>query len=228
MIKKAIFFTLSLVTGLLGATALTTAHPSVSILGDSYSTFEGHVVPDTNAIWYFAVPPTGLTDVDNVDQTWWRLLLGNTGWNLERNNSFSGSTICNTGYHGEDYSDRSFITRMDNLGNPDIILIFGATNDSWADAPIGEYKWENQSTYDFYSFRPALGLMLEKITKNHPDARIIYILNDGLKEEIDAAVKAACTRYNVELIELDGIDKINGHPSVNGMKQIASQIEQAL
>ncbi len=228
MIKKAIFFTLSLVTGLLGATALTTAHPSVSILGDSYSTFEGHVVPDTNAIWYFAVPPAGLTDVDNVDQTWWRLLLGNTGWNLECNNSFSGSTICNTGYHGEDYSDRSFITRMDNLGNPDIILIFGATNDSWADAPIGEYKWENQSPEDLYSFRPALGLLLEKITQNHPDARIIYILNDGLKEEIDAAVKAACTLYNVELIELDGIDKINGHPSVNGMKQIASQIEQAL
>lgn len=228
MIKKAIFFTLSLVTGLLGATALTTAHPSVSILGDSYSTFEGHVVPDTNAVWYFVVPPTGLTDVDNVDQTWWSLLLDRTGWVLECNNSFSGSTICNTGYHGEDYSDRSFITRMDNIGNPDIILIFGATNDSWADAPIGEYKWENQSTEDLYSFRPALGLLLEKITLNHPDARIIYILNDGLKEEIDAAVKAACTRYNVELIELDGIDKINGHPSVNGMKQIASQIEQAL
>ncbi len=228
MIKKVIFFTLSLVTGLLGATAHPTVHPSVSILGDSYSTFEGHVVPDTNAVWYFVVPPTGLTDVDNVDQTWWSLLLDRTGWVLECNNSFSGSTICNTGYHGEDYSDRSFITRMDNIGNPDIILIFGATNDSWADAPIGEYKWENQSTEDLYSFRPALGLLLEKITLNHPDARIIYILNDGLKEEIDAAVKAACTRYNVELIELDGIDKINGHPSVNGMKQIASQIEQAL
>ena len=45
------------------------------------------------------------------------------------NNSFSGATICNTGYNQADYSDRSFITRMDKLGCPDIIFIFGATND---------------------------------------------------------------------------------------------------
>ena len=231
MTKKSIFFALTLIVGLLSGTAHTgepSARPSVSILGDSYSTFEGYVKPDTNAVWYFSVPPEDLTDVDNVDQTWWRLLLDSTGWNLEQNNSFSGSTICNTGYHGDDYSDRSFITRMDNLGNPDIILVFGATNDSWADAPIGEYKWENQSPEDLYSFRPALGLLLEYMTHSYPDARIIYILNSDLKDEIDISVKTACTRYNVELIELDGIDKINGHPSVNGMKQIASQIEQAV
>lgn len=231
MTKKSIFFALTLIVGLLSGTAHTaepSARPSVSILGDSYSTFEGYVKPDTNAVWYFAVPPEGLTDVDNVDQTWWRLLLDSTGWNLEQNNSFSGSTICNTGYHGDDYSDRSFITRMDNLGNPDIILVFGATNDSWADAPIGEYKWENQSPEDLYSFRPALGLLLEYMTHSYPDARIIYILNSDLKDEIDISVKTACTHYNVELIELDGIDKINGHPSVKGMKQIASQIEQAV
>ena len=33
------------------------AKPSVSILGDSYSTFEGWLTPDTNAVWY-TVPPT--------------------------------------------------------------------------------------------------------------------------------------------------------------------------
>lgn len=231
MMKNAILFALALAIGMSGVTAQTpeaASGPSVSILGDSYSTFEGYVVPDTNAVWYFAVPPEGLTDVSNVNQTWWRLLLDRTGWNLEQNNSFSGSTVCNTGYHGEDYSDRSFITRMDNLGNPDIILVFGATNDSWADSPIGEYKWESQSSEDLCSFRPALAFLLENMTRHYPEARIIYILNDGLKEEIDTAVKAACTRYNLELIELDGIDKINGHPSVSGMKQIATQIEQAI
>ena len=49
-------------------------------------------------------------------------------------NSYSGSTICNTGYRDEDYSDRSFINRTTLLGNPDIILICGGTNDSWANA----------------------------------------------------------------------------------------------
>lgn len=29
---------------------------SVSILGDSYSTFQGYVQPETNAVWYFDPP----------------------------------------------------------------------------------------------------------------------------------------------------------------------------
>mgnify|MGYP000294813429 CR=1 FL=1 len=49
---------------------------------------------------------------------------GNIGRLLEKNNSFSGSTICNTGYSKEDYTFCSFITRMKNLGSPDMILIF--------------------------------------------------------------------------------------------------------
>lgn len=49
-------------------------------------------------------------------------------------NSYYGATICYTGYRDEDYTDRSFITRSSLLGNPDIILICGATNDNWADA----------------------------------------------------------------------------------------------
>jgi hypothetical protein len=32
---------------------------SVSILGDSYSTFEGYVQPDTNFVWYLKTPPKG-------------------------------------------------------------------------------------------------------------------------------------------------------------------------
>ena len=36
---------------------------SVSILGDSYSTYEGYLTPDTNFIWYNAVPDMKRTDV---------------------------------------------------------------------------------------------------------------------------------------------------------------------
>ena len=61
-------------------------------------------------------------------------------WNV--NNSYSGSTVCHTGYEKADYSDRSFITRIHNLGTPDIILVFGGTNDSWAGAPIGVYQYD--------------------------------------------------------------------------------------
>lgn len=95
---------------------------AVSILGDSYSTFEGYLQPDTNSIWYYTLP-RHKTDVVSVRQTWWHQLIRENDYRLCVNNSFSGATICNTGYRKADYSDRSFITRMDELGCPDIIFI---------------------------------------------------------------------------------------------------------
>ena len=114
--------------------------PSISVLGDSYSTFEGYVTPSTNEMWYYE-ENGNKTDVDDVTETWWWQVAKEGGYKLCVNNSYSGSTIGYRGYDGNDYSDRSFLTRMDNLGNPDVILIFGATNDSWAGEPVGEYKF---------------------------------------------------------------------------------------
>ena len=54
----------------------------VSILGDSYSTFEGHMQPDTNLVWYHAVPDLKHTDVTDVKQTWWQQLIRQKGWRL--------------------------------------------------------------------------------------------------------------------------------------------------
>src|SRR5574344_1725373 len=135
---------------------------TVSILGDSYSTYEGYLTPDTNAIWYFAKPNTKQTDVKSVTETWWYQYIKDNGYRLCVNNSFSGATICYTGYGKADYSDRSFITRMNKLGCPDIIFIFGATNDSWAKAPIGEYKYADWTRPELYSFRPCHGLSAQQ------------------------------------------------------------------
>lgn len=196
----------------------------VSILGDSYSTFEGCVEPNWNAVWYFNEPKKDKTDLTSPDQTWWRLLLRDENYTLEKNNSFSGSTICTTGYDGNDYSDRSFISRMYNLGNPDLILIFGATNDSWANAPIGEYVYDGWTAEGLKSFRPALTYFLSSIKSLYPDADLLYIVNDGLKPEITGSLIETCKRYEVPYLCLDGIDKTAGHPNINGMRQIADQV----
>ena len=140
--KRTIFFLTMLLAAVTvcGQNSPLTTHRSslrVSILGDSYSTFEGYLTPDTNAVWYWD-KEWDCTDVRTVRQTWWHQLLMDTGMKLCVNNSFSGATICYTGYDKVDYSDRSFCTRLTNLGSPDIILIFGATNDEWAHSPIGD------------------------------------------------------------------------------------------
>ena len=42
---------------------------SVTIFGDSYSTFEGFITPATNATWYFLDRPIKDNDVTAVEQT---------------------------------------------------------------------------------------------------------------------------------------------------------------
>ena len=137
---------------------------AVSILGDSYSTYEDFVTPAMNELWYYAKNSEQKTDVKDVRQTWWHQLIKENGWRLAVNNSYSGATISYTGYDGNDYSPRSFNTRMDNLGQPDIIFIFGATNDSWAGSPIGDFIYEGIKKADLYEFRPALAHMLRWMT----------------------------------------------------------------
>ena len=210
--------------------AMAQSSKSISILGDSYSTFEGYLQPDTNAIWYWDNVKAENTDVHHVRETWWHQFIKENGYRLCVNNSFSGATISYSGYKSgkpdfTDYSDRSFITRLKNLGTPDIILVFGGTNDSWAGSPIGEYQYEGWTRNDLFSFRPAMACLLEKMIDYYPNVEIVFLLNVDLKEEIDESVRTICTHYGVKWIEFEGIDKINGHPSVKGMKQISEQLK---
>lgn len=201
--------------------------PSVSVLGDSYSTYEGFMTPQTNEVWYYAMP-SKKNDVSDVTQTWWHRLITNQGLRLCVNNSYSGSTIGYHGYDGNDYSARSFLTRMDNLGCPDIIFIFGATNDSWAGEQVGEYKYDNFSHADFYSFRPAMACLLKCMKERYPGVDIYFILNTELRDEIAESAKTICQHYGITCIELKNIDKQAGHPSIKGHAEIARQVAEAM
>lgn len=199
------------------------AKPVVSILGDSYSTFEGYI-PQVNESWYFTEPIDNRTDVVDVKQTWWWQLISEGGYILGVNDSYSGATVSFTGYHGEDYTSRSFITRLPHLGSPDILLIFGATNDNWAHSPIGEYVYGNVPHYRLYEFRPALSKLLCEARNHYPGTRIVFIVNTELRPEITGSIVEVCRHYGIEYVELRDIDKRNGHPSVKGMRQIKNQV----
>lgn len=197
--------------------------PTLAVLGDSYSTFAGFI-PEGNACWYNSPADHKRTDVTKVEQTWWWQVANEGGYKLGAIESYSGATVCNTGYRDEDYSDRSFVTRCTNLGNPDIILICGATNDSWANAPIGDYKYANWKRVDLYFFRPAMAKMLNDIKLHYINVEVYFILNTELKKEINESVLEVCKHYDVPVIKLEDIDKKSSHPSVKGMKAIAQQV----
>lgn len=195
----------------------------VSIIGDSYSTFQGHI-PEGYAPFY----PNDRNDVTEVEQMWWSLYIDAKGYQLEKNDSWGGTTICGTGYGGMDSSRSAFTSRVDLLGDPDIIFIFGGTNDAWANSPIGDYKFSDWTDEDCKSFRPALACLLDKLQKRYPEAEIYSILNSELREEINESSRTVCKRYGVQLIELHDIEKQNGHPSIKGMKSIFDQLMLAI
>ena len=211
--KHKTLFILTLVC-LMSGTSVSYAQQKISILGDSYSTFHGYVMPETNLCWYGVPGEEKENDVTQVDETWWRLFLKEYGYCL----------VCHTGYDGADYSDRSFVTRMSDLGHPDIILVFGGTNDSWAGVPIGNYQYADWEKEDLYEFRPALCRLMDFLVTNYTNARIYYITNTDLSEPVTESIDVVCRHYGITNIRLHDIDKQWGHPSVQGMKSICEQV----
>ena len=222
----------NLILGLfLLVTASLTAQTRVTIFGDSYSTFEGYLTPDTNEPWYWTENSPHRcqeNDVTKVEQTWWWQVIDKMGWQLEMNNSYSGSTVGYFGYQNENYQPRSFNTRVENLGEPDVILSCCMTNDSWTGENLGDYKYANWTENDMWYFRPAMARLLSVMKQNYPMAKIYIIQNTDLKPEFCESLQIICKHYGVPVIILHDIDKQQGHPSIAGHKAIADQVVEAL
>ncbi|MBQ8915087.1 MAG: hypothetical protein IJ046_02795 [Clostridia bacterium] len=203
---------------------------NVFILGDSYSTFEGYV-PEGYEVWY---TPAGrdCNNVCRVEECWWHQFFANAPARLLYNCSWSGTTICNTGYEGSDCSDKSFIARLDKFiaegyfekNRVDTMIIFGSTNDSWADSPVGEEKLSGWTDEDLYCVYPAFSYMLSRAKAALPDARIVFVMNFCLKEEFSRVFSRACRHFGVEFLPLSEFQLGGGHPTVAGMESICRQI----
>ena len=207
---------------------------NVLILGDSFSTFEGYI-PEGYYIYYSENPEKN-TDVRKVEYTWWHRLIQETGSNLVLNNSWSGSTICYTGYDGYDCSkDSSFIFRVRQLiengffteNKIDTVFLFGASNDSGATSPLGELKYDNFEEKDLYEALPAICYIIKLLKETLPEATIYFPINDDIKPEIREVIPTACEHYGIKAIPLKNITKLEYHPTIEGMEQIKNQILEA-
>ena len=213
---------------------------NVFILGDSYSTFNKYIpegygpyYSDDGPVYLKNNPEMRLTsnDVCQVNQTWWYDFVKENG-TLLQNCSWSGTTICHTGYNGTDRSEISFVGRFEKLlkdgyfkeNRVDTFFLFGGTNDSWADSPLGDKIYSNWSPADLYNVFPAFSYLVHKITVNLPQAKIYCVINNEIKDEIADFYKSVCEKNAVDVIELKNIDKVCGHPMVKGMLEIKNQI----
>ena len=208
---------------------------NIMIFGDSYSTYENYI-PKGYAVYYSghrATPP----DVFDVKNTWWGRLMTKTGATLVQNNSWSGSTLCYTGWNGVDTSHTSsFIYRFEKLLNEgffkenkvDTLFVFGGTNDSWSNAPLGEFRFDGIEEKDLFCVLPAISHFAKRLSEELKGTRIVFLGNCEIKKEVTDAFKSACEHYGLDYVQLEGIEKVNGHPTELGMDQISEQIINAL
>lgn len=204
---------------------------NVLVMGDSYSTYAGYIPPEYMA--YYRDDREEAPIVRGVDKTWWKILERENNLNIVINDSFSGSTVCNT---VREYltTDSSFVSRIDKYIKQntfaekeiDTMIIFGGTNDSWMDTPLGENKYSDLTADDFKCVLPAFCYLLKRAKEAVKD--VIVVINSDLKSEFTEGAVEACKKYKTKYICLEDIDKENNHPTEIGMKQIAKQVKTVL
>lgn len=201
------------------------------IFGDSYSTYADHI-PQGYAVYYSGkrdTPP----DLEDVSQTWWHQVITEGGGKLVQNNSWSGSTICYTGYGCTDRSkSSSFIYRINKLAEEgffkkntiDTVFVFGGTNDHWCQAPVGQLQFSDWTHDSLFFVLPAICHFFKRLKEELPNANIYCLINTNLRADITNGMKTACDHYGIKYITFDSIDKVNGHPTAKGMTDIKNQV----
>ncbi|MBQ7875232.1 MAG: hypothetical protein IJ306_08775, partial [Oscillospiraceae bacterium] len=206
-----------------GADAPSFEGKTISILGDSISTYTGvsnnndyNSTIGKNAVYY----TEGKLGVYQPD-TWWQQTIDALGMELLVNNSWSGSCILHTRSNTVGaYVDRCVQLHNDSTGEePDVIAVFMGTNDfSYYQSKLGtadiDYSALITDNGDgtFTYAEPATSceayaIMLHKMTNRYPDAEI-YCLGllsrrDPDKEDNYADVGQP-TAFNAELKEVVG------------------------
>lgn len=184
----------------------------VSFLGDSITTYSGY-----NPTGYATYYPKG--DIDDVSKTWWNRLISNTGMQLVKNASWSGSTCHGDSLNSSNAYAGCSTARINDLCTedtiPDIIIILIGINDfAPYDTPIGDWTPSDvipEESTNVGTFSEAYSLMISKIMNKYPKARIFCctILQSGgsTKDEDQTGVYPTKNSSGTTLYEYNNVIK---------------------
>lgn len=230
---------------------------SVSILGDSISTFRDYIP----AGYYDFFPENGL--VQDVNDTWWKRVMDETGWTLYVNGSSSGATCTgdSTGTDNPQCGCNEFrIGALYGPGGaaPDIIIVYMGTNDLLESIPMGDNDGTRQVAEGQVStFGDAYTLMVDKLRARYPSSQIYcctiaqvgtygtstpyveFVNGEGLTAaDYSARITQIAENKNLPVIDLYScgitVDNLHNtsadgvHPTPDGMAYIADAVREVL
>lgn len=241
------------VTGAPADVPTSLAGKTVSILGDSISTYQGWI-PEGYACFY----PDPDNDIKDVSQTWWMQVIQNTGMSLLVNGSWSASAVCGDS-RAEDSSagcsSRRIVDLMGNTGTvPDVILVYLGANDFFASIPLGKFSGTAEYRNDHYiwDFTEGYELMLQKLQAVYPTSKIYCMTlieaNSGDHPRVNAngntiadynsRIKQIAAAHGISVIdvhncglevyELGRFTSDGTHPNREGAAKMAAYVTNAL
>ena len=213
---------------------------SISVLGDSISTYIGYNPPGYPV--YYRDDVLYDNEMTSVNDTWWKQVIDALGGELNVNNSFSGSFVAGASKSSACSDERC--AGLSLFEAPDLILIYMGTNDRG-------YGWElgMDAPNDRRGFLGAYRSMLQKIKRNYPAARIVCATlplwktpegREGASENFktiasryDEAIRTAAKDESCLLADLAAFEEryeagMGCHPTKKGHEQLASLWLRAL
>ena len=199
---------------------------TISILGDSISTYEGFTPMGYDFYDRYTRREAGIS---SVEDTWWMQVIRAMGGRLGYNHSISGSTVSgNISLSGTSGIRQQALAIN---GSPDVILLYMGSND-WAYSVLPE------------EFEQAYASMLTSLKKLYPFAKIyaatllrgkdvedpqmrFFNIDRCVSPRVYSRIIRKCIeKCDVELVDLEKYQEeyasIDGvHPNADGMKTIA-------
>lgn len=155
----------------------------LSLLGDSFSAFEGYSTDGHN---YY---PSSASDVADVNQMWWKIVADHFGMTPLVIGGWSGSTVAAGVRSASTYTPASAAERCEALhsgsDNPDVILVAMGVNDYTYTENAAQFgNWDGStalgsetdlSDYENTTFKTAYATMLARMQRKYPNAFIICV-----------------------------------------------------
>ncbi len=209
---------------------------TLSVIGDSISTFAGYIPEDVPApnIYYHG----NNAGVNNVHKMWWQIVCDKLGFKRNTINAYGGSRVTNTNALGEATTGVSRATALDNGADPDIIIAYIGINDFNGGVTIGDYTGNGVIPDDTTEFATAYARMLYNIRKKYKLAKVYCMTLPACQftlDEIDypecnsagtyqyefnEVIRKIARAYNCSVIEGEacGITVYNGDLTMDDIK----------
>lgn len=205
---------------------------TLSILGDSISTYEG-VSNDKAASSATAYNPAFYRGIFPLSSTYWHRVMDNLGLTLCVNNSWSGGNLSGVDNPDSGVNRAKSLSRDDGT-SPDIIIVFMGINDLGRNVDAEIFAADYKRTLNTIK---ELHPSTQVCCVNIPDRDIFLKQRAELFNSIiESAVKSAGenffiadlfrSRLNGDLYYMNTLDGL--HPDEDGMKIIAEIVENAI